>query len=137
MYRMVIAAITLPDTILLELERLQIPSSYIHENKFFVANGVDKQSGPQMLHGQGRVPAPPRRSGPRPRGVGGGPGPRVDGPAAWCRPHGGPCAGGGRGAQRCVLLLACRPRRQGNACRTRTACRPSSCWQTTWRRGWG
>lgn len=137
MYRMVTAAMTLPDAILLLMERLQIPNSYINENKFFVGNGAEKQPGPQMLHGQGRVPAPPRRSGPRPRGLGVGQGHVSTAP----RPGAGHTAvrawEGEEGAQRCVLLLACRPRRQGNACRTTTACRPSACWRTNWRRGQG
>jgi hypothetical protein len=45
-YRMVTAAINLPDPILVELERLQIPNSYVNENKFFVGQGAEVRPGP-------------------------------------------------------------------------------------------
>ena len=68
MYRMLMAAQTLPDCVLLELERLQIHSSYIHENPHFVGQGATYSPGPQLLHGRGPAPVSPYRGGPRPRG---------------------------------------------------------------------
>ena len=45
-YRMVTAAMTQPDEVLAEMERLQIPNSYVHENKFFVGQGAELSPGP-------------------------------------------------------------------------------------------
>ena len=67
-YRMVIAASTLPDSVLVELERLEVPNSYIHENPYFVGQGATISPGPQLLHGSGPAPVSPYRGGPRPRG---------------------------------------------------------------------
>lgn len=56
MYRMVVAAATLPDELLVELERLQIPNAYVHENPYFVGQGVHNSPGPQLPHGRGPAP---------------------------------------------------------------------------------
>ena len=51
MYRMLMAAQTLPDCVLLELERLQIPSSYIHENPHFVGREPPTRPDPSCFMG--------------------------------------------------------------------------------------
>ena len=56
---MVTAAATLPDNVLLELERLHVPNTYIHENPHFVGLGSTLSPGPQLLHGRGSVPVSP------------------------------------------------------------------------------
>ena len=50
-YRMVVAAATLPDDILALLEQLQIPNTYIHENPYFVGQGPTTSPGPQLPRG--------------------------------------------------------------------------------------
>jgi hypothetical protein len=51
-YRMIVAAETLPDVILNKLEKVGVPNSYIFENKFFSGQGVDK---PKRLSDEGRL----------------------------------------------------------------------------------
>lgn len=47
-YRMITAAITLTTPVLELLDKLNIPNSYINENKFFVGHGADLAPGPQI-----------------------------------------------------------------------------------------
>jgi len=53
-YRMIVAADTLPPSVLCALEEAQIPNSYIHENKFFSGQGSDR---PKRLTDEGRLAA--------------------------------------------------------------------------------
>ena len=51
-YRMMQCAMALPDTILDQLQVLDIPNTYIHENPYFLGNGAEQQ---KRLSDEGRL----------------------------------------------------------------------------------